>query len=95
MNSLENKLSSECTCNDESPDTMCDYCYREAIQGQVEEAKRIISVIEEIPEVKCFNENGSIPCKANCARYYEQLCWLLKDLRIALNGNNPIMEEKK
>jgi hypothetical protein len=66
------------------------------LEAKIAEAKRTLSIILENGEVKCFYENGLIPCKANCARSYEQLCERIYELKAILSvGNKPIPTEGK
>jgi ribonucleotide monophosphatase NagD (HAD superfamily) len=51
---------------------------------QIAEANKIVAKIITNPEFQCFNNNGLIPCKASCARYYEVLCKSIQDLCVVL-----------
>lgn len=59
----------------------------EDLRKQVAEANKILSEMFKNSELRCFDENGFIPCKANCARYYEELCSYIKALRFLFNAN--------
>ena len=49
------------------------------------EANKILKELITNPEVTCFIENGLIPCKAPCARNYENLCKGIQELQKILN----------
>ncbi len=54
------------------------------LEAKVEAANKIITEITQNNEYQCFYENGLIPCKANCARYYEKLCERILELKLTL-----------
>ncbi len=56
----------------------------EAEQAKVEAANKILADITQNHEYQSFYENGLIPCKANCARYYEKLCEQILELKLTL-----------
>lgn len=60
----------------------------DSLRGKIGNVALVLSEIEKLPEYQGFVENNLIPCKAPCARQYEELCKLVVQLKACLCENN-------